>query len=243
MEYVQNKGEAEKDGTQPGASVVPSVAFLLPSNRSPLAVSELLHAAAESGAYAGCLFVLLLDRDDPTLAGYIETTENLAADGRLSCGGLIFDGTPYAGKVNKAAMSVAAEHFCVIDPYHLPRPGEGGMADLIDVWAGCCAPQDMRVGCFGEVGAYPVVSRRVVERLGYLFHPLCYGRVEAEWWLGSLADALGILSRIEGRVFESKIKNVDAEGWSSEEDGAWVRGVLEQLNDEEAGRLERFVIK
>ena len=65
---VGKKVDAGKpvDTAENNATVHP-VAFLLPTYKTPLLTSNLLHTAHSCGCYADCLFVLLLDSRDPSL--------------------------------------------------------------------------------------------------------------------------------------------------------------------------------
>ena len=87
------------DAPENNATVHP-VAFLLPTYKTPLLTSNLLHTAHSCGCYADCLFVLLLDSRDPSLLVYKEMIDIVREKG-LSAGYFIFDGTPYCGKINR----------------------------------------------------------------------------------------------------------------------------------------------
>ena len=220
----------------------PVVAFLIPTYKTPYLTSDLLSAALTSGKYAGCTFVLLLDIGDPNLLMYKTLVDNVRTKG-LSAGFFIFDGTPYCGKVNRVAPIVTADCVCVIDSQHLPVAGNGvPFADAVRNWL-ASSIEPMRVGTFVTDGFYPLVTRKLVDRLGYMFHPLCYGRIEAEGWLLSLADALGILSPVpDGNVIESSTDGVEIEGDSTQEDASWVDETLKQTLDDEVARLASYLV-
>lgn len=220
-----------------------AVAFLIPVRKTPLLTSDLLHTALETGVYDGCSFVLLLDNDDPYLLAYKELVESMRKKG-LDAGYFIFDGTPYCGKINRVAPIVSADFVCVIDSTHLPMISSGKkVSEAVQEWAKTSL-QEMKVGSFGEDGFYPLVSRKLVDRLGYLFHPLCYGRIEAENWLLLIASRLEIGTQIpDGTVIESNADGVEIVGVSDEEDANWVDETLGQIVDDEAERLEQYLIR
>lgn len=222
-----------------------AVAFLLPSYKTPLLASELLHAAAAAApAFAGCSFVLLLDVADPHVPSYVEIVKSVREKG-VSAGYIVFDGAPYCGMVNRVAPIVNADTVCVLDNKHLPQVGteDGNVAAAIRKWL-AQSPQQMRVGVFSDDGFFPVVTQKLVERLGYMFHPLCYGRIEAENWLLSVAEDLGVLSRIEdGRIFESPADTVEICGMSDADDVKWVDETLEQTLGDVISRLDAYIVK
>lgn len=219
------------------------VCFLIPTYKTPLLTSDLLHAAQDSGAFEGCAFALLLDASDPHLLVYRTLVENLRAKG-MTVGFFVFDGTPYCGMVNRVAPIIEADSFCVLDSRHLPMPEAGGrVAEAVSRWFGT-SPEPMRVGTFTEDGFYPVVTQRLIERLGYMFHPLAVGRIEAENWLLSLAEEVGILGKIEGcRLIESGADAVEIVGLSDEEDIRWTDATLEQVLEPVAEGLRKHLVR
>lgn len=218
-----------------------AICFLLPSYKTPLMASELLHGAITVGGFEDCAFVLLLDARDPYLLAYRALVDGARKRG-LNVGYFVFDGTPYCGQINRVAPIVNAETLCVIDGRHLPRAISASMAERIRAWRATSA-QDMQVGTFGEHAFFPVVTQKLVERLGYMFHPLAYGRLEAENWLLTLGSRLGIVSCIDGiEVVQSPVDTVEVVGASRPADSRWVDDTLEQILEEEAERLEDYLV-
>ena len=216
-------------------------AFLIPTYKTPLLTSDLLHAAAETKLYDGIPFILLLQALDPHLLAYMATVASVKEAG-LQAGYFVFDGTPYCGMVNRVAPIVMTETVCVIDSTHLPTIGTEPFAEGVRKWLGA-SPQSMRVGTFVEEGFYPLVTRKFVDRLGYLFHPLAYGRIEAENWLLTVADDLGTLSQIENAsIMQSGADGVEIVGDSSKEDSDWVDATLVQTLEDEIPRLREFLV-
>lgn len=242
---MDDGSKAATDGGETAATPRDAVAFLLPSYKTPLLASELLHAAAAAApAFAGCSFALLLDAADPHLGAYIAVVKSVREKG-LNVGWIVFDGAPYCGMVNRVAPIVNADTICVLDNRHLPQidGGDANVAAAIRDWLKQ-SPQQMRVGTFCEDGFFPVVTQKLVERLGYMFHPLCYGRIEAENWLLSVGDGLGILSPIPGgRVFESPADTVEICGASDANDIRWVDETLEQTLGDVIDRLDGYLVK
>lgn len=224
-----------------------AVAFLLPSYKTPLLASELLHAAASvASTFVGCSFVLLLDSSDTNLPVYFELVKDVRAKG-LTVGYIVFDGAPYCGCINRVAPIVAADTVCVLDNKHLPsiaKDVEGGnVAAAIRAWLKR-SPQQMQVGTFTEDGFFPVVTQKLIERLGYMFHPLCYGRLEAENWILSVAESLDVLSPIPGgSIIESPAETIEFCGSSSAADMDWVADTLAQTLDEVVERLDGYLEK
>ena len=232
---------------KPEASARDAVAFLIPSYKTPLLAADLLHAAAAAAAaFDGCSFVLLLDAADPNLPAYVETV--LAVRGKgLKAGYIVFDGAPYCGCVNRVAPIVDADAVCVLDNKHLPQVAAdvagGNVATAVRLWHSQ-SPQRMRVGTFSEDGFFPVVTQKLIERLGYIFHPLCYGRIDAENWLLSVAESLGVLSPIPGgSVFESPAETVEICGAADDADMRWVDDTLAQTLAETVERLDGYLEK
>ena len=219
----------------------PAVAFLIPTYKTPYLTADLLGAAQSCGKFADCTFVLLLDADDPNLLAYRALVENVRANG-LSAGFFIFDGTPYCGKINRVAPLVSSPCLCVLDSTHLPMT-DLPFAEAVRKWLAASA-EPMRVGTVGDDGSYPIVTRKLVERLGYMFHPLCYGRVEAEGWLLSVADALGVISPIPGgSVAQSSADGVEITGASDQEDAEWAEETLAQTLGDEVERLAGYLVR
>ena len=241
---TENADPAENCASAPERNVV---AFLLPSYKTPLLASELLHGAATiAPTFAGCAFVLLLDTADPNLPVYFDLTKTVREKG-LAVGYIVFDGAPYCGCINRVAPIVAADCICVLDNKHLPQIAadvEGGnVAAAISAWLKR-SPQRMQVGTFTEDGFFPVVTQKFVERLGYMFHPLCCGRLEAENWLLSVAGSLGVLSTIPGgSLIESPAETVEICGASTADDMNWVDETLAQTLDEVVERLDGYLEK
>ena len=232
--------EDKKDGPSPTERA--ALAFLLPTYKTPMLTADLLHAASGFGDYGDLPFVLLLNANDPFILTYREVVEAQRQKG-LNCGYMIFDGTPYCGMVNRAAPIVNADHICVLDSTHLPRITDQPFAEGISRWVRSSV-QPMRVGRFTDDGFYPVVSRKLIERLGYMFHPLCYGRTEAEAWLLSISAGIGVQSAIEGgKLIESRADGVEILGVSEEDDARWVEQTLDQTLDDEIERLDEYVLK
>jgi len=221
----------------------PVVAFLVPAYKTPLLTSDMLSAALSSGKFKDCAFVLLLDLEDPNLLTYKTIAENVREKG-LNCGYFVFDGTPYAGMINRVAPIINADCLCVIDSTHLPMPnGEPGMAEVLRKWLGSSI-QIMRVGIFIDEGFYPVVTRKLVDRLGYLFHPICYGRSEAEHWLLRLSSEIGIMDMIpDCKIIESLADGVELAGTSDENDAGWANETLAQILEDETDRLSGYLIR
>ena len=141
------------------------------------------------------------------------------------------------------APILVTECLCVLDSTHLPITKEGGIADAIRTWLES-SPESMRVGTFSKEGFYPVVTRKFVDRLGYMFHPLAYGRIDAEDWLLSVASSLGTLSTIDNcTLIRSKADGIEIIGDVDEDDAKWVGETLAQTLDEEVGRLETYLVK
>ncbi len=220
----------------------PVVTFLLPSYKTPLLVSELLNTAVESGRYDRCTFMLLLDTNDNMLDVYRGMTRVLSDKG-LSVGHVLYDGTPYAGMINRVAMLADTRSLCVIDAKHLPYCKEGGLATHVEKWLDSSA-EPMRLAVFGKSYAFPVVTPSLIDRLGYMFHPLAMGRVEAEKWLIDLARATGIASSIpDTSVISSRADGAEILGVSAEHISKWVGDVLSTYLELEAERLSDYVLK
>ena len=220
----------------------PVLAFLVPTYKTPLLTADLFSAALSSGKFVGCPFVLLLQAEDHNLLAYKSIVENFRERG-LTCGYFVFDGTPYAGMINRVAPIINADCLCVIDSTHLPMPnGASTMVEIVSKWL-AMSLQQMRVGTFTSDGFYPLVTRKFVDRLGYLFHPLCYGRSEAEHWLLKLSSEIGTLSEIaDCKIIESSADGVEILGVSDESDASWAIETLEQTLADETDRLSEYVV-
>lgn len=240
MSEENNVGTEKKTGGGEGNR--PAVAFLVPSYKTPFLTSDLFAAALASGKYADCAFILLLEASDPHILKYRALVENVREKG-LAAGYFIFDGTPYCGQINRVAPLVPADAVCVIDAKHLPVVEGPSFAESVRAWL-ATSPEPMRVGTFCENGLFPLVTPKLIERMGYLFHPLCYGRTEAEEWVLSLGSALGIVSAIPGgSVIESSADGVEIIGVSSVEDTEWASATLEQILEEETERLSDYLVR
>lgn len=221
----------------------PVLSFLVPTYKTPLLTSDMLSAVLASGKFAGCSFVLLLQLEDPNLLAYKTIVENFREKG-LRCGYFVFDGTPYTGMINRVAPIINTDCLCVIDSTHLPMPnGASTMVETVSKWL-AMSLQQMRVGTFTGEGFYPLVTRKFVDRLGYLFHPLCYGRLEAEHWLLKLSSEIGTLSEIaDCKIIESSADGVEILGVSDESDAVWATETLEQTLADEVTRLSEYVVR
>ncbi|OQA04705.1 MAG: hypothetical protein BWY66_02916 [bacterium ADurb.Bin374] len=236
-------GEATRSENAGEGAPTSAVAFLIPTYKTPRLTADLLSAALACGKYDGCVFVLLLSLDDPNLLSYKTLVDNVREKG-LSAGYFIFDGTPYCGMINRVAPIVPADCLCVLDSTHLPFvDGDESFAENVRKWL-ASSPEPMRVGAFTAEGFYPLVTRKLADRLGYLFHPLCYGRIEAENWLLSVAGDLGLLSTIPGGgIIESSADGVEIIGTSVETDSRWVDDTLAQTLDDETERLAAYLVR
>lgn len=239
---MDNETNADVPQQKNSPSETKRIAFLLPCYKTPLLASNLLHMAHDSGRYVGCAFILLLDAHDPFLLLYKELVDILTEKG-MTVGYCITDGAPYCGKINRIASIVNADSVCVIDNLHIPTSNDDTpFVDKIDAWLKS-HPEPMKIGIFNEEGFYIVVTKKLIERLGYMFHPLCYGRYEAEQHLLSLGDKLDIITAIEGCVvLESKNDGAEIEGFSSDEDAQWAAQTLEQTIEEETERLSDYLL-
>lgn len=225
---------------------VSAVTFLLPCYNTPLLTSDFLYNANELGCFAGTPFVLLLDGRDPRLNVYQEMVKNLIAKG-FTVGYLTFDGTPYCGKINRASQVLNTKSVCVLDNKHLPLPTDNedsvNMLEKIEAWQKTFI-DPMTIGVFDQTGSYPVISKKLIERLGYMFHPLSYGRESAENWLISLGNKVGLISLIpDCTLIESKVEEFEVAGWSRDEDKRWVEQTLNEIFDDEVERLESYLVK
>jgi len=233
----------EKKTTEQEAS---AVTFLLPCYDTPLLTSDFLYGANQLGCFVDTPFVLLLELRDPRLNVYKEMVNNLIKKG-MNVGYLIFDGTPYCGKINRVAHILNTKAICVLDNTHLPMPmcdkPEPKVTEEIALWQQSIL-EPMTIGVFDEMGNYPVISKKLIERLGYMFHPLSYGRESAENWLCSLGNELGLISRIpDFQIMASKTKEIEIAGQSLAEDKRWVEGILGQIFDEEKERINRYMVR
>ena len=207
----------------------------------PLLTGELLHTAAHSGEFSGCRFVLLLEMSDPNFLAYKGLVDSVRAKG-LKAGYFVFDGTPYCGQINRVAPIVDTECLCVLDSRHLTLADGGDVCAKVSAWLEA-SPERMRVGTFIDDGCFPVVTRKLVDRLGYMFHPLCTGRDEAENWLLSLGARLGVLSAIPGgKIVRSQTDGIEIVGSSDPDEARWVDETLSQLLEDEAERLGEYLI-
>jgi hypothetical protein len=230
----QKEGDAELNADK---RTIP-LTFLIPCFNTPLLTSDLLYAVIESKQFEDCAVVLLLELSDRHLEVYKELVANVRNRG-LNAGYLVSDGTPYAGKINRAALMIDSAAFCVLDNHMMVASATetGTVRNSVIEWLQS-SPEPMKVGVFDQNCVFPVVSKLFTERLGYLYHPLCYGRVEAERWVISLAHDLEILSTIEGcTLLVSPSKNVDPEPFSTEADREWALQTLEQIRADEVDRL------
>lgn len=231
-----------KQDSQAGAPQRPCLAFLLPTYKSPAMCAELLCTAHTSGLYGGCSFILLLDRYDNALASYKACVENLHKEG-MDVGYIVSDGVSYPGMVNRVAHIIDADCICVIDSKHIPMPKNGTMEEAIKSWLSCSV-EPMRLGVFGEQTAYPVLTQKLVERLGYVFHPLFNGRKGAELWTVTLAANVGVATSIpECIVIESGADGVEILGHSDSKADKWAMGVLEGSLVTECARLSDHVVQ
>ena len=220
-----------------------AVAFLIPTFKTPYLTSDLLATAHSCGTFGKCAFILLLLKEDPFLLTYRETVENLRAKG-LNVGFIVIDGTSYAGMVNRIAPLVDADCVCVIDSRHLPAVKDNGdVGEAVTKFMAESA-QQMQVATFTEAGFFPVVTQKFIERLGYMFHPLAYGRLEAENWLLNLSTELGILRQMpDCTILESSADGVEIIGVGDPSDTRWVDETLEQALEDEVARLDSYLLK
>ena len=227
------------DGSQNPRSVI---SFLIPT-KTPLLTSNLLYAAKETGQFVDTSFVLLLSREDPHLLAYREIVDKLRESG-MDVGYFIFDGTPYAGMVNRVAPILSTEYVCVIDNTHMPMTSDGRTIGTVLAEWSKQSPQIMEVGTWQNEAMYPVVSRKLIDRLGYMFHPLCYGRDEAENWLILIATSIGVLREIPGtKLIEAKVDTIDTIGMSDADDADWAEETLLQTLDDVADHLTYHLVK
>lgn len=241
---METEVAAKAGGSEQGGPVKerPAVAFLVPTFKTPMLTSDLLHAAVSCGTFKKCSFILLLQKEDPSLLAYREIVEKVRGDG-LDTGYIVFDGTPYAGMVNRIAPFVDADSVCVLDSRHLPVAKDN--ADIGDTVRTFLAgsPQQMQTVIFNENGFFPIVTKKLIERLGYMFHPLAYGRIDAENWILNLSAAIGVLRQVpDGLVVESSADGVEIMGASDDNDVRWVDETLEQALEDEAKRLQSYLL-
>lgn len=214
--------------------------FLIPSFATPLLVSETLYTAKESNKYDRCGFVLLLDRSDKALQVYVDLVKALHEDG-FKVGYIIFDGTPYCGKVNRLSAMVNSRTVCVLGNKAILWEGEKQIAEYIEEHL-AKMPQPMQV-ILPKNGESPIVSLPLVERLGYLYHPICFGKYDSEMWIKQLAIRLGIAQVAEGLSCLSSIAGgSDTIGGVSKEDAKWSMSVLNEILDAEVKRLGEYIL-
>lgn len=219
------------------------ITFLIPCFNTPMLSSDFLHTVVETEKFTGCDFVLLLEKNDPSLNLYKQACKSVREKG-LELGYFIFDGTPYCGKINRIAPILNTLSLCVLDNTHMPLPNDNkkSVKETVEDWLKLSV-EPMRVGVFNDMGEYPVVTKALIERLGYMFHTLCFGREEAEQWILALGENLGVINKIECTVGVSSNETVEVEGFSFEEDIEWVRTVLSQILEEEVLRLQEFIVR
>lgn len=232
----------QKHTIAPNTPVRPCVAFLIPTYKTPTMCAELLYAAHTSHLYNGCAFVLLTDRSDPSFPAYKACAEGFRDKG-LDVGYIIGDGVPYAGMINRVAHIIDTDCVCVLTNKHLPVPKVGLMADKIRSWLSG-SMETMRVGMFSSSTCFPVVTQKMIERLGYVYHPLCRGREEAEVWLVTVAANLGVISEIpDCMVKEAKIDGTELLGYTDKQTGEWTMDVLRQTLEHECERLRPYLVQ
>ena len=224
----------------------PLITFLLPCCNTPLLTSDFLYVASESKMFDKCAFALLLDAFDPSLAIYKELINKVRNLG-LNVGYFIFDGTPYIGKINKAAMIIDTVSLCVLDNKHLPavvsESKTKSIYEHIIGWLSHSA-EPMKVGLFGQSMEFPIVTKKFIERIGYMFHTLSFGRKESEVWLLQLAQELEILSVIpDCQIIETSAKTFELEGFSTEDDQRWVVDALMHTIDDVSKQIEFYKVK
>jgi len=239
-------GQAVSDKQDNGSTLEQStITFLIPCFNTPLMTSDLLYTALDSKLFTGCQFALLLQASDPRVETYKELVVTIREKG-LDIGYFIFDGTPYCGMINRVAPILNTRSVCVLNNQHFPwYTGKDGIgiAGAVEQWLSK-AVEPMGVGVFDAQGNHPVVTKHFIERLGYMFHPLCTGREEAERWLLTLAEKLAIIGNIpDCKLIASRAETVDLLGFSTEEEMVWVLQVLTQLTDDEVERIGTYLVK
>lgn len=241
--------EKENVNDETGKQEIIPITFLIPCYNTPLLTSDLLYGALQTKSFDGCAFALLLELSDPAVFVYKELVENVRKKG-LNVGYMIYDGTRYCGKVNRASPIINTLTLCVLDNSHLPIAFEKDGKDVVPMkarileWHNATGPEPMKIGAFDESGSYPVVTKKIVERLGYLYHPLAFGRVEAENWLIRVGETTKLISKIGNCGFiESPSKTLEYDGLSDKEDIAWVTGTLEMTLADTVEHIERHKLR
>lgn len=245
---VNGSGMSSRDAV--AENDVVEFTLLIPTIGCVEEVADLLYTCEDMPCYNNdkkSQIVLLLDRYDECLAGYIKLTELMIRRGKLKVGYILFEGCSYTAMVNRAALMVASRTFCVGDCLTVPVGKDSRkISDIISDWRLNIKGEDgkaLKGGC--KVGVFkesedtelPVVTKEAVERLGYLFNPICRGRKDAEIWITTLAGKAKRLCEIDGMV---GIKNtnvqIDEDPISSvtDEDVKWSTAVLSVLLDEES---------
>ena len=219
-------------------------AFLIPVHGTPLITSEMMFTVAKmKDRYQKCSFIIIADNDDKFMNVYPYIVRNARKMG-LNAGYYIVDGCLYTAKINNLAMLVSSDFVCALDSSHIPYPtGEKPMADVIASWA-VGINGLMRVGHMGDTNSYPVVGKKLIERTGYLYHPLCRGRVDSENWINSLGGKLGLVSKIpDCAIIQSKEDVSEFDGYSTDEDIQWSEEVLSNVLEEDSEELSKRLVK
>ena len=219
-------------------------AFLIPVYRTPLITSEMIFTLAKmKDKYLKCSFVIITDNSDKYMNAYPYIVRNARKMG-LNVGYYIVDGCLYPAKINNLATIVSADFVCAVDSSHIPYPtNDKPIAETIASWASGINGL-MRIGYMGDTASYPVVGKKFIERVGYLYHPICRGRMDAENWINALGNKLGLTSKIpDCAIIQSKEDVSEFDGYSTEEDIAWSGSVLSNVLDEESEELSQRLVK
>ena len=146
--------------------------------------------------------IVLFDCKDPSLRLGIDACESVELK-PMPIRYFIYETPSLTSRVNHAAMYVATPFMCVINDDIILGKSNSPLSDRVTTPLEEYKDRIVALYfCSKDENDYdyrfPIVSKRVVELIGYLYHPICAVPVICERWINSIFDSLDRMSFLKG---------------------------------------------
>lgn len=176
------------------------ITFLLPSTGNPNGLSTTLLSIRENVFAESAEVIVILDKTDTFLQ------ENLSICNStcllpMKVRAISFETPSYTARVNYSAMCTNTPFVCLINDDIILEKASSPIETLIktrsDLYPDLIVVLYLCMKEAKDNGySFPILSRRAIDLLGYLFHPVCCTQPVSERWIGSIFHDLGRIDTV-----------------------------------------------
>jgi hypothetical protein len=178
------------------------ITFLIPSISNPKGLANVLASIRKDVFVKDTEVIVLLETTDIHREESVLVCQSPALH-PMKVRMHTYDSPSLTARINHASMCCHTPLICVLNDDIILESAKGKVETLITEAVKECLDSILVLYlCRKDIGdnhySYPIVTKRVVELLGYFYHPICACREICERWLGSMFHDLNRMLPITG---------------------------------------------